>query len=348
MNKRSNLKKLSFEELRKELNKGQQYPFYLLYGEEEYERELTAEWLIDKLRPEAADFNVDIFRGDELITEDFVRIYQSYPMMATWRLAIIKACEKLPQGTVKDLAEIIEKPVETTKLIAIGDKLDMRRGFYQILSRQGRAVEFRVPYDNQMPQWINNCAKRLGLLVDPDAIDLLNRYIGNNLREIAGELEKLSIYVGEGKKIDRSAVEEVVGISRNASIFELTDYIGQRNHVRSLDLLHSFLDQGEEPTRAVAMIGRHFQLLLKTQQFMQEAVPREQIARNLGVAPFFLDSYLQQAQSYIRQRLWYGLGAVVEAEAQLKSKGRKQHRTIMDLLIYRLCAKGRSSRVDRT
>ena len=348
MNKRSNKKKFGPEDLRKEVDAGQRRRFYLLYGEENFERELTAEWLVDKLKPDvAADFNMDVFRGDEFVIEDFVKIYQSYPMMAEYRLVIIKACDKLSQGVVKDLATILETPADSTVLIAIGDKVDMRRAFFQLFSKQGHAVEFRVPFDNQLSQWIHNYAKRQALEIEPEAIDLLNVYIGNNLRELAGELEKLSIYAGQGKKINRTAVEEIVGISRNAGIFELTDFIGQRDHIRSLDLLHSFLDQGEEPTRAVAMIGRHLQLLLKAQDLMQTAVPREQMAQSLGIAPFFLNNYLQQAQNYVGHRLWYGLGAVLDADAQLKSKGRKQQRAIMDLLVYRLCASGRAPRVDR-
>ncbi len=66
MNKRSNKKKFGPEDLRKEVDAGQRRRFYLLYGEENFERELTAEWLVDKLKPDvAADFNMDVFRGDE-------------------------------------------------------------------------------------------------------------------------------------------------------------------------------------------------------------------------------------------------------------------------------------------
>ena len=340
--------KFSVEDLRRVVGEGKRRPFYLLHGDEGFECETTGKWLIENLRPcTAADFNVDVFHGDNFVLEDFAKVYQSFPMMAEYRLVILKACDKLAQGVAKELAGLLDPPADTALLVVVGGKVDMRRVLFKLLAQEGCALEFRVPYDNQLPQWIRNYAASQGLGVEPEAVDLLHLYIGGNLRELASELEKLALYVGRGEKINRRAVEEVVGISRSTSIFELTDSIGQRNHGRSLDLMHKILEEGEEPTRAVAMITRHLQLLLKAQQLMRATVPREQMAEKMGVAPYFLKGYLEQAQNYATRRLWSGLAAVLDADVQLKSRGRKQERSIMDILLYRLCAPGGPPRVDR-
>ena len=348
MSKSQTRRKWSAADLRKELDNGKRSPFYFLYGDEDFERDTTCTWLKEALAPTVApEFNVDVFHGDTFVLEDFLKIYQSYPMMAPHRLVVLRGCEKFSIGTCKELESVVESPADTTLLIAVGGKVDKRRKFFEQLARKGRAVEFRVPYDNQLPQWIQGYASRQALRIDPDAADLLRLYVGSNLRELAGEIDKLGTFVGEERRITRDDVEQVVGVSRSTSIFDFTDAIGCQNHSKALELLHRLIEEGEESGRILAMICRHFRLLLKARTLLKSSLPREQLAAQLGVAPFFLQAYLDQARHYPLRSLWDGLGALLEADVHLKSKGRKQERVIMDLLVHRLCARPRQDGVDR-
>jgi len=327
------------EELRREVDSGKRSAFYLLHGEEDFEREETCSWLIEALAPDQAiDFNLDIFRGDAFDLRDFLQVYTSYPMMASHRLVVLRESEKLTGEVLGGLVEAIETPLETTILIAVGGKVDMRRKFFQQIAKKGRAVDFRVPYDNQVPQWIQQYTRRKGIKIEAEAADLLGLLVGKNLRELASEIEKLQTYLGDGEPLTRQAVEKGVGASRSTSIFDLTDAIGERNGPKSLALLQEVVEQGEDPNRIIAMLSRHFQLLLKAQVLMNEGnLPRDAMARELGVSPFFLGAYLNQAQNYPNRGLWGGLGAMLQADSRIKSQGRRLESLTMDLLIEHLC-----------
>ena len=337
--------RLSVADLRKEVGKARIHPFYLLYGEEDYQRDEAVTWLARVLSPDqAADFNVDIFYGDTLAPEDFLKIYDSYPMMAAHRLVVIKRCEKLEIECCKGLESILESPSATTRLIVVGGKVDMRRKFFRKLAEVGRAVEFRVPYANQLPHWIHTLATRKELKIDPEAVDLLIFYIGTNLRELAGEIDKLGIFVGAEGNITPSTVEQVVGSSNKTSIFELADAIGNRDSRKSFILLRGLMDQGEEPARIFALVGRHIQLLLKTRALMERAMSKKQMAADLGISPYFLRSYLDQARIHPENSLWNDLGALRKADYGLKSNRRSQEAIISDLLMQELCAATRRGR----
>ena len=330
---------LSASELCKEIEKGSRHPFYFLHGEEDYHRDATAAWLGENLAPDQApDFNVDIFFGDTLGLEDFLKIYNSYPMMAAHRLVFLKRCEKLSIEICNGLESILDSPSATTLLVFIGGKVDLRRKFFRKLAKLGRAVEFRVPYANQLPQWIRTEAQKRGLQIDPEAADFLRMYIGPNLRELAGEIEKLDIFVGSGRKITLSAAEQVVGSLNKAGIFELVDAIGSGKSRKALELLRSLIEQGEEPTRSFALICRHIQLLLKTKELMKRAIPKKQMAVHLGISPYFLDSFMSQARRHPSNSLWVKLGSLLEADSQLKSRNRRHEPLIADLLVWKLCS----------
>ena len=87
------------------------------------------------------------------------------------------------------------------------------------------------------------------------------------------------------------------------------------------------------------MITRHFQLLLKAKMLMGKSLPRDKMAAELGVAPFFLSGYLEQAQRRSASWLWVGLSALREADWCLKSQGRRQEHLVLELLVAKLCRK---------
>ena len=327
------------EELRREIEAGQRVPFYLLHGEEDYERDSTSIWLAEKLAPDTArEFNLEIFHGDQFSVERFLDLYYSYPLLASHRLAVLKGCEHLAVDHCRSLELITEKPAETTLLIAVGAKVDMRRRFFQQLAKQGRSAEFRPPFDNQIVPWIQRHANQRGLKMAAEAAERLHQCAGPGLRELAGEIEKLSLFAGKGARITAEVVDNLIGGNSQGDIFALTHAIGQRHQVRAGQLLRSLLDQGEEPGRVLWMVQRHFQLLLKAQELMRQRLPREEMAGKLGTAPFFLDKYLEQARACPPSQLWDGLGALLWADDQLKSKGHRREEALLELLLWRLCA----------
>ena len=333
-------KGLSPEQLLAEIAKGDVRPFYLLYGDEEYEREALAASVIEALVPaQTQDFNLDILRAERLEVLDFFQVYETYPMMAESRLIVLRDAEALAADQCRGLERVFAAPVETSRLLVVGQKVDLRRKFFRELSRQGCALEFRPPYDNQIPQWIQRHAKRQEIQIEPAAVQLLSQYVGAKPRELVSEIEKLVSFAGVDQPITASAVEQVAGITREASVFDLADALGKGQSKLAQKMLQKFLSQGEEPTRAVAMVTRHFQLLLKAKGLMDKSLPHDKIAAKLGVAPFFLPGYLEQAQRRSASWLWAGLSALKEADWCLKSQGRRQEHLVLELLVAKLCRK---------
>ena len=54
-------------------------PFYLLHGDEEYEREALVASMIEALVPaQTRDFNLDVLRAERLEVLDFFQVYETY------------------------------------------------------------------------------------------------------------------------------------------------------------------------------------------------------------------------------------------------------------------------------
>lgn len=338
--KRNTRKRVTAHDVRKSIAGESPAPFYLLHGEETYGRERLYRHAVERLRPDVApDFNVDVFHGDDVEPERLLELYNSYPMMAPRRLVVLRDADRLPPAHAKTLEPIVETPAETSTFLVVGSKLDMRRRLFAQMARQGMAVEFRIPFDNKLPDAIREMATERELKLAPDAVDRLRLYVGANLAELDNELEKLAIYT-EGRAdrlISAQDVEELVGVSRDASVFDFTDAVGRGDRRQAVALLHSLLDQGEEPHRIVPLLTRHLQLLLRARQLERQRLSPQEMAKSLGVAPFFLDNYRQQARGASESSLWRGLLALRRTDDLLKTGGgRARYRAVMDLCLSAL------------
>ncbi len=329
---------VSSETLRSEVEHGPRLRFYLLSGEEEFERDETAAWLVSRLQPDAApEFNTDLIYGDPLDSQRLLECYFAYPMLASHRLIILRKCERITADQCNQLDMIVSDPQETSTLIAVGGKVDMRRRLYQQMGKLGLHVEFKTPYQNQVPQWLIRHTRNRNLELEPEAASLLALYLGNNTRQLVSEIDKLSTYVGEGRPISARAVVELAGVSSAASVFELADSVGRQDYSTAQKMLQGMLSQGEEPLRILPMLSRHLQLLLKAKDLEDQRLSRPDMARQMKVPPSFLKSYRQQARQFTSDDLWTGMVILLEADRLFKSRRRSQHGKILQLCLQRLC-----------
>ena len=329
---------VSPETLRTEVEHRPRLPFFLLIGEDEFERDETAAWLVSTLKPDAVpEFNTDLIYGDALEVQRLLECYFAYPMLASHRLIVLRKCEKITADQCKQLDVIVSDPQETSTVIAVGGRVDMRRRLYQQMGKLGLRVEFKKPYQNQVPQWLVRHTRNRSLNLEPEAANLLALYMGNNTRRLAGEIDKLSIYVGDGKPITAEAVVELAGVSSAGSVFELADAVGRQDYSTAHEMLQGMLSQGEEPLRVLPMLSRHLQLLLKAKDLENQRLSGPEMARQIGVSPYFLKFYRQQARQYTSDQLWTGMVVLLEADRLFKSRRRCQHPQILGSCLQRLC-----------
>ena len=102
-------------------------------------------------------------------------------------------------------------------MIAIGEKVDARRRLFKQMATAGHGVEFPALYDNEVPAWITRHCREAGLVIEPEGADVLRIYVGAHPRELASEIEKLALYVGEGHPITRESVIALASSSGEAS-----------------------------------------------------------------------------------------------------------------------------------
>ena len=91
-----------------------------------------------------------------------------------------------------------------------------------------------------------------GLKISHQGAQILSDYLGNDLRKVVNELNKLKIVLPEGTEISPDHIETHIGISKDFNVFELQRALGSKDLQRSQRIAHFFAANPKD--HPVAMI----------------------------------------------------------------------------------------------
>src|SRR5690349_4698206 len=159
-----------------------------------------------------------------------------------------------PAVFAQGLAEYVTGMPETTVLVVLTDEvIKDDHPLMGAARRNGKAQAFIPPRGSQLGNWLTRRASAQGAKLTPEAARLLTTEVGENLRLLASEIDKLSTYAGRGGQIRVEDVRLITQASRQTRIFDLTDALARRERPRALALLHELLAAGESPLGIVAL-----------------------------------------------------------------------------------------------
>jgi DNA polymerase-3 subunit delta len=302
-------------DLKKALREGNFPPLLFLYGEERFFLERTVEKIRNLAIPEGGrDFNLNIFHGKEVRAAEVLDCAQTFPVFNEHRLVLVRDAHLIPAAELEALIPYLKNPAQETILLFTAEKIDSRRKFFQQFKKQGKLVEFKKYYDNQIPEFVSTYAREAGFNFSEDGLGAFCRRVGNNLQEIVGELNKLFSYLGDRKVVDTVDI-------RIDSIFELTDALGFQDSARALSLLERLLAEGAVPLVVLSMIARHFRQLWKIAYWQEQGLDRKGLVREAGINPYFLDGLTRQARTFPATAFPEIFRQLLETDLALKSSG---------------------------
>jgi DNA polymerase-3 subunit delta len=321
-------------ELKKALRERRFPPLVLFHGEERFFLERTLKTLQDLTVPaEWRDFNLTVFHGKETRASDILDGARTFPVFHSHRLVLVRDVHLLAAAELESLIPYLKDPAPETVLVFVADKIDSRRKFFQQFKKHGLLVEFKKYYDNQIPDFVQGYAREAGVGFSEEGLRAFCRRVGNSLPEIAGELDKLFNFLGERKLADVEDVKAIVSDIRVDSVFELADALGHRQRSRALTLLNRLLGEGGVPLVILTMVARHLRHLWKARHLLDSGRERQEIARTVGVNPYFLDGLLRQARAFPVDRFPAIFEEMLAADMALKSSGAHPAAILEELVL---------------
>lgn len=306
-------------------------PVYFFSGEETGLIDEGVELLLHKLvTPELRDFNYDVFYANEVAAKRVLDIVRSYPMMAAYRVVLVREVHKFSPSDLNALAEYVKKPSPTTYLLLTQrDKSSSKKGL-EAIRKASALVECRALYDNQIVPWIQDYVKRLGRQIAPEAAQFLATEVGASIHALKSELEKIQIYLGATTLITLEHAQHVSGTRREFSVFSLQEALSAKNLQSALRIMEE-LAVNTSVTAVLSSLARYFNHL-----YLAKALPRRQdlavLAEKTGVHSFFAERLQKAANAYEVDAILNAFEVLHHVDYVAKS------RSLSQVLLLRLTA----------
>lgn len=325
------------EDVLKSLGKGQVAPFLLLYGPDEFRMERLLRRIRDTFLSESErDLNLEIFYGDEADPGEIMLHARSMPFLARSRLLIVQRAEAFTEEELESFLPYLADPSDTSVLIFVCSKPDFRKAFYAKFRSAGRAVSFEALKERQVLPWIKRTAEELGFTIDERACDYLYFLVGNSLRHLYSELEKLHLRFG--KNVGLEEVKELAADSRIFTIYELVRVVTEKKCPEALAMLDKYLeeeDQKKAPLGLMGMLNREIRLLWITKVRLGGGEGASGVAGHLGLPPFAVEKLARNMGRWSVEDLEQALSLLYKADGLIKSGSRP--RPVLENLVMTLC-----------
>jgi DNA polymerase-3 subunit delta len=332
------------ESLLKEISEKKFRPIYLLHGDEPFFIDSIADALeATVVAEENKGFCQYILYGADHDVGSVIQHARSYPFMSDRQLVLVKEAQKL-SGLDKEegqklLESYAEQPLLSTVLVlAYQGNVDERRVFAKAIGKSGALLKSKKMYDNKLPDWVTAYCRERQVKVSPKAVQMIVDNIGNDLKRIHNEIQKVLVNLAPGEGIDADQVERYIGISKEYNVFELQKALSARDLRKATRIADHFAaNTKEHPVlMIIPMLYTYFIKVL-----LAHASPDKSdqgLAAALGVNVFFVRDYKSAMASYPVPKLASIVHYLREADGRLKGieTGSLTDGDILRDLVYKI------------
>lgn len=216
---------------------------YFFYGDEDFLIDNEIEKLKKGLDKNFIDMNFKTYTNPSFA--DLISTLRIQGMMFGKMLIVIECVNflknSLDDKQIKEISSAIENNSENIDIVFTAklprdnsEKIDKRKKFFKLLSKYNAIECNTIPTYKiaELETWIKKFAKDKKLKIKPDATETIIKRIGNNLRQINSELDKVKLYIYPEDLVEKSAIEEIC--VNNEDIFAFSDFIMQGEKDKAL------------------------------------------------------------------------------------------------------------------
>ena len=306
--------------------------------------------------PTALMTNTTVLDGRQVTVEQMRSVCETVPFLSEKRLVIVEGLfERFDSGNktgrkkssrqpeqpeeYKAIADGIKHLPEFTELVLIGGGIKAGNPLLRELSAMTRVKSFPRLKPSQLSQWIMQRVKAVGGSISPQAINLLIRFVGNDLWIMANEVDKLALFTG-GRRIEEEDVRAVVSYAQEANVFAMIDAVLEFRVGVAQELLQQLFKQGIAPAQLLVMLSRQVRIIFQIKEMRGRKKSRTDIQNKLGLtSDFVLNKAWEQADRYSPARLREVYHRLLETDLSIKT-GRLEGELALNILIAELGQRG--------
>jgi DNA polymerase-3 subunit delta len=313
-------------------------PVYAVFGDDVYlVRESIREVGRVHIPEEDLEVAVSRFSGPATSLATVLDELHTLPFFSRRRLVIVEEADPFVSKYRKDLEAYVVKASLSGILVLHVKQWTSTTKLAQLVEKTGLAIDCAGPRETELATWVTELARtRFDAELAPEAARLLLELVGPEAGILAVEVEKLGVFVGDSRRIERADVVKLVGAGRIETIWKVLDAATTGDARTALLHLDNVLGAGEQPTPLLAAMSTS---LLKVHSAGRLRTTRLSLAEACDLAgiPHFAVTKTGKQHAHL------GPGRVdqlprmlLQADLDLKGASALDPRLILETLLVRL------------
>ena len=337
---------MSYVQLKEKIKSKELSPVYLLYGTESYLIEdIQREIVSAVLDPADMDFNLSVFDMKEVSVQEALETAQTITFFGGKRVVVLK--ESFFLSTQKEKTEVehdlgtledyVSNPAEDSVIVIVApyEKLDERKKIVKAVKKFAEVLHADAFNERILNEWLDEQALHCGVSISRDAKERLIQLVGGNLMLMSKEMEKFSLYVGEGGQVDDSVVDLLTVKTLEQDVFSLVDHVVNKRLAKALQIFYDLLQQKEEPIKLLTLLARQFRIIYHVKVLSSQGMNQKEMASELKLHPYAVKIAMKQAQAFDYPQLSNAIGLFAETDYKIKS-GTTDKKLAFELLMLQL------------
>jgi len=241
------------------------------------------------------------------------------------RLVLVDHVEAWKAQDAKAIEEYLRAPAPGTTLALVGGELKKDAPVAKAVARVGDVLVWDVQ-SRAIHRWIADQFALHDARAEPEACRRVADLVGDDLYELAGEVEKLATWAG-GDVVTETDVDLLVAPRAESPPWSLTDAWGARDVAGVLRAADRMLDRTGDPIartipRLVGSLTNHIRRARSAHRLEAEGLSPAEAASRLGMKPYPAQKLYAQIRNYSASELDDALVRLARLDHALKGGSR--------------------------
>ncbi len=276
---------------------------YLVYGEDKY---LIKTNIKKIMKFHNIDENLVVkYNMEEETIENLVNELDTYDMFCDKKIVICDNATFLSSETKKGTynTDLLIKYLNNYNpnsilIITLNDTIDERKKITKEIKKICKVINCNKLNNYELSNYIKDRLNKLGYKINNNDIDLIIKYVGDDLLNINNELSKLILYKMNNKDITTEDINNVISKNIHNNIFDLVDCVVSNDKPKIFEIYEDLMHySNEDATKIIVMLSNQFRLILQCKLLNEEGLRESEIAKKLAVHPYRVKLAIQKGKN---------------------------------------------------
>jgi len=297
-------------------------PVYLITGGDRPKIQRALRRLRDRIGEDATE----LLSAHEASGDDAVAACNSLGLLGGGgRLVIVEDVDRWKAADTKAVAAYLASPAPDTVLALVAAEMKKDSALAKACAKAGDLLVYDV-VKRRLSDWVTRQFADRSVSVDPEAARLLIEVVGEDVEELASEVDKIATWSG-GEPVGTAEIELLAAGCAEIPGYELTDAWGRRDLAGTLAACQTLLERSGDPVARtvpmlIGMLVAHVGRVRDCQTYADEGLTAREAASRLKRHPFYVEKLFAQARNYGPDELRAAVVRLAELDHSVKGGSR--------------------------